>query len=169
MAARRLIIVLILLLAASVVAASIAPDRTSQLVGVEPNDTEETTATTATDATTTEDTTGEATTTAPEAAPQETGAPEGAAGLGQSRRIEASVEKPETVRAVVGDQLALLIGSNPPRTVTILPLGVTAFAGDDAPARFDLLLREAGTYAVTDIDDPNVVLGRLQIREPLNP
>ena len=49
MAARRLIIVLILLLAASVVAASIAPDRTGRLVGVD------TTTDTTTEETTTEE------------------------------------------------------------------------------------------------------------------
>lgn len=143
MAARRLIIVLVLLLVASIVAATVAPDRTGRLVGV-------------TDTTTTEQTTTTTTTTPlPEAA-----------GGARHARIDASVKHPETVRAVVGDQLALSVASHPPRSIAIPSLGLTGFAAEDAPARFNLLLRAAGSYAITDGDDPTVVLGRIAVRRP---
>lgn len=148
MAARRLIIVLVLLLAASIVAATLAPNRTGRLVGV-------------TDTTTTESTTTtEQTTTAP--APE----PAAPAGTALSRRIDASVKHPETVNALVGDQLALAVGSDPPRSIAIPSLGLTEFAAEDAPAHFNLLLRAPGTYAITDGDDPSLILGRIEVRKP---
>lgn len=148
MAARRLIIVLILLLAASVVAASIAPDRTGRLVGVE---------------TTTDTTTEETTTEEPP------GVPETAKGeIGEEVRehIDASVKDPPTVRAFVGDQLTLTVSADPAREIAILPLGITDFAGTDAPAYFNILLREPGSYPITDGSDPGVVLGTLEVRLP---
>lgn len=139
MAARRLIIVLVLLLAASILAASIAPKRTGRLVGVESTTT----------------TTEETTSTAPATEPT---------GVALHARIEASAEKPETVYALAGDQLALDVGSSPPRTIAIAAFGLTEFAGDDAPASFDLLLRKPGTYPITDAERPDVILGRLVVR-----
>lgn len=151
MAARRLIIVLVLLLAASIVAASVAPDRTGRLVGV-------TDETTTTETTTTEETT---TTTAP--APTAP-APPPPVGDALNVRINASVKHPETVNGLVGDQLALAVGSDPPRSIAIPSLGLTEFAAEDAPAHFNLLLRAPGTYAITDGEDPSVILGRLEVR-----
>lgn len=152
MAARRLIVVLVLLLAASILAASIAPDRTGRIVGVEPTTTEQTTTTTA------PTTTVAPTTTAPPPA-----------GVALRARIEASASHPQTIRATVGDQLALTVGSNPPRTIAIPALGLTEFAGDGAPARFDLLLRDAGTFPITDAEHPAQILGRIEVRDAPDP
>lgn len=154
MAARRLIVVLVLLLAASIVAASVAPERTGRLVGV-------TDTTSTTETTTTEQTTTETTTTAPAPA-----TPAGGGGEELSVRINASVKHPETVRGLVGNQLALAVGADPPRSIAIPSLGLTEFAAEDAPAHFNLLLRTAGTYAITDGDDPSVILGRIEVRKP---
>lgn len=140
MAARRLIVVLVLLLAASILAASIAPNRSGRLVGVE---------------NTTTSAEEETTSTEPAAEPT---------GIAVHARIEASAERPQTAYGLVGDQLALTVGANPPRTVEIAAFGLTEFAGDDAPARFDLLLREPGTYPITDAEQPDVTLGRLVVR-----
>ena len=155
MAARRLIIVLVLLLAASIAAASIAPDRTGRLVGVE-NDTstDETTSTTT------------ATTPAPVPIDEIPAGPQGDRGEALNAHIEALEKRPETVEGLVGDQLSLTVGASPPRSVAIPPLGLTEFAAEDAPARFDLLLREPGSYPITDGEDPGVILGRLQVRMP---
>jgi len=169
MAARRLILVLVLLLAASILAASIAPDRTGRLVGIEADKTEE--ETTSTEATTTSTSTAEEATTSTEdepggAAAAGAGSADEPAtgGVALTRRIEASEKRPETVTALVGDQLSLSVGANPAREVAIPSLGLTDFAGDDAPARFDVLLRDPGLYAVTDAEDPAVILGRIRVR-----
>ncbi len=136
MAARRLLIVLVLLLAASIGAAALAPERRSQLL---PDESSTTTTTT----TTTAEPTGEALT----------------------ERIDASTTAPETVRAAPGDQLALSVGvpGEPGRTITIEEFGVTGFAAPEAPAHFDLLLRDAGQFAITD--ERGEIVGRL-IVEP---
>lgn len=168
MAARRLIIVLILLLGASVLAASIAPDRTGKLVGVDNGDT--TTEETTTNESSTDSTTlTESTTTTTEEPIDPVEVPAGADGVrGEAlqARIDASAKKPETVEAFVGDQLTLEVGSTPARTVAIVPLGLTEFAGDDAPARFNLLLREPGSFDVTDAANPNIVLGTVDVKVP---
>jgi len=158
MAARRLIVVLVLLLAASIVAASVAPERTGRLVGVtDTTTTEETSTTTETTSTTT----GEpaiSTTPAP--------TPEPPDGVAISARIKASVKHPETVHGHAGDQLALAVGADPPRPIAIPSLGLTEFAAEDAPAHFNLLLRAPGNYAITDGDDPSVILGRIKVSPP---
>jgi len=167
MAARRLIIVLVLLLAASIVAATVAPDRTGRLVGVTDTttSTEETSTTTSTAETTTSTSTATSTPT-PTPAPAPAPAPTGDIGEALSARIDASVKEPETVRAAVGDQLALAVASTPPRSIAIPSLGLTEFAGEDAPAHFNLLLRAPGTYPITDGDDPGLILGRIVVRKP---
>lgn len=134
MAARRLLIVLVLLLAASIVAAALAPDRRTQLLP------EESSTTTTTTSTAVEPT-----------------------GEMLARRIDASVEEPETVRASPGDQLALAVGvpDQPGRTIAIEEFGVTEFAAPAAPARFDLLLRDPGRFAITD--ERGEIVGRLVV------
>jgi len=155
MAARRLIIVLVLLLAASIAAASIAPDRTGKLVGIE-NDTSTEETSSSTSSTT-------STSVPIDEVPVE---PNGDRGEALNAHIEASERNPETVDALVGDQLSLTVAAKPPRSVAIPPLGLTEFAAEDAPARFDLLLREPGAYPITDGEDPAVILGRLRVRLP---
>lgn len=140
MAARRLIIVLVLLLAASVGAAAIAPDRGGRFLPTE------------TTSTTTEP--------APGAGPR---------GDALSVRITASAADPPTVEGFVGDQLTLTVDSDQPRTISIDPLGVSEFAGPGSPARFDLLLREAGALPITAADGEGgrgEVVGRLQVSKP---
>jgi hypothetical protein len=137
MAARRLILVLAVLLGISIVAAAIAPERQSSLLG--------------------EDTTEESTTqpepemTAPEAKPS---------GELVETRIEADPEKPETIRVAPGDQLELQVGSGRPREIEIAEFGVLEPAEPDSPARFSLLLREAGELAITDAESGEI-LGRI--------
>ena len=165
MAARRLIVVLILLLAASVLAASIMPDRTSRIAGVDNDDTstEETTSTSEETTSTSEDTTAAE---EPAEGVEDPAGTLSSGGRALTRRIDASEAKPETVTAAVGDQLSLSVGSDPARTIEIAPLGLTEFAGDDAPARFDLLLRAPGAYPITDAADPAVILGRIRVLAP---
>jgi len=135
-AARRLIIVLVLLLASSVVAAALAPDRSSRLSGDEST----TTTTTATE----------------DSAPT---------GVAVSERIVASAEEPPTVEVSVGDQLALSVGSDPARTIVIEELGLAEFAEPEAPAHFDLLLRDPGAIPLTDADSDEIV-GCLLVAKP---
>ena len=132
MAARRLIIVLIVLFVASIVAAALAPERQGSL-------TDEETTTTATDATTTTDRTGT------DADGPGTGAdPSGRIAL----RLDASREDPPTAKALVGDQLELQVRSDQFIQLEIPAFGVTDNASPNAPARFSLLLRDAGEIPI---------------------
>jgi hypothetical protein len=137
MAARRLLIILVLLLIASVVAAALAPDRASQLTS---SDSSTTTSTTA--------------------------APPPPTGDELSLRIDASPQKPQTVEAFVGDQVALSVGvaSGAGRVISIEPLGLTEFAAPEAPAHFDLLLRDAGKLTITD--ERGQIVGRIDVKRP---
>ena len=147
MAARRLIAILLVLLAVSIVAASIAPDRRGTLLGDRSD--AETGSTGSTTQTTTEERPADA-------------LPEGEA---VTARIEASVTKPETVEASVGDQVALEVGSERAREIEIPAFGVTQDAVPEAPAYFNLLLREAGRPTIIDADSGEL-LGRLDVADP---
>lgn len=136
MAARRLIIVLLVLFGISVIAASIAPDRKGgQLL----------------------DSPDSSTTTRTTAPP-----PPEATGASLTARIRASAEDPETVEGFAGDQLALSVASDRAIQLEIAAFGITETAAEDAPADFDLLLRDPGSYAITDVDTGKVV-GRLVV------
>lgn len=145
MAARRLIIVLVVLFAVSIVAALIAPDRRGGLIGDQSS----------TESTTT-DSTPEETRPAGDALPS---------GEALKVRIDASAAKPERVEAFVGDQLALEVGSDRAREIEIPAFGVTRDAAPEAPAGFNLLLRDPGTVEILDADDGKV-LGLLEVRRP---
>jgi len=147
MAARRLIIVLLVLFAFSIAAAMIAPDRRGGLIGGSSSSSESTTTTTSTTST-------EATTAA--ALPT---------GVAIRERIDASARDPETVKAVVGDQLELVVASERARAIEIPAFGVTEAAAPNAAANFNLLLRESGRLAILDADSGEL-LGRLDVREP---
>ena len=146
MAARRLIIVLLVLFAFSIAAAMIAPERRGGLIGGSSSSSESTT--------TTSTTSTETTATAAELP----------AGKAIRERIDASVADPETVKAHVGDQLELVVASERARAIEIPAFGVTETAAPDAPAGFNLLLRESGRPAILDADSGEL-LGRLDVRE----
>jgi hypothetical protein len=146
MAARRLIIVLLVLFAFSIAAAMIAPERRGGLIGGSSS---------SSDSTSTSTTSTEATTTAAELP----------AGEAIRERIDASEQDPATVKAFVGDQLELVVASERARAIEIPAFGVTETAAPDAPAGFNLLLRESGRLAILDADSGEL-LGRLDVREP---
>ena len=143
MAARRLIAVLVVLLVVSSIAAALAPE-----------------ARRATDTST--DSTSSTTTTAPDeqAGPGGTSGDQvTTAGRILERRIgvrpttappgkEAGEGEPEQIDVLVGDQLALEVVSNETVDIEIPDFGQFETAAEFAPARFDLLLREPGSYAV---------------------
>lgn len=135
MAARRLIIVLVVLFAISIAAAAIAPDRRTTIG--ESDETESTTTTST----------------------LEPGSP----GSVVEASIVASSGDPETIEASVGDQLALEVVTERPLQVAIEPLGLVEDATPDAPARFDILLRQAGALAVSDAQRPGEVVGRIDV------
>lgn len=145
MAARRLIIVLLVLFAFSIAAAMIAPERRGGLIGGSSSSSESTTTTSMPTSTTT-------TTELP-------------AGEAIRERIDASAQDPATVKAFVGDQLELVVASERARAIEIPAFGVTETAAPDAPAGFNLLLRESGRLAILDADSGEL-LGRLDVREP---
>lgn len=141
MAARRLIIVLVLLLAVSVAAAAIAPDRQRSLFG-----------SSSTDSTSTSTTT--------EAEPEP---PSG--GIELTARLDASTRKPPTVRSEVGEQLELVVESEQPRQIEIPSLGLLGYASPEAPARFNILFRDAARRDIVDAET-RAIVGRLEIVSP---
>ncbi len=145
LAARRLIIVLVVLFAISVAAAMIAPDRKGPLLGDS--------STTTTEATTSTTTT---TSTTADELPQ---------GDALTIRIDASAAKPENAEAFVGDQVELNVGSEQARAIEIPAFGVTETAAPEAPANFNLLMREPGRLEILDADNGQL-LGRLIVAEP---
>lgn len=132
MAARRLITILIALLVVSSFAAALAPQESA----------EEESSTTSEPATTTR---------------------QGSAGEGEvvRERISPEPKEPRVIELNEGDQLELLVEVGEPTEVRIAGLGRTAFATPGDPARFDLLLRGTGEYAVTVADGEAV--GRLAV------
>lgn len=146
MAARRLIIVLLVLFAVSVVAAMIAPERRGPLLGESSSSTTDSTSST--------------TTTADKPPPDEL-----PSGVALTARIEASETKPESIEAFVGDQLELNVGSERSREIEIPAFGEVETAAPDAPADFNLLLRDAGKLPIIDADS-GALLGRIDVAEP---
>ena len=144
MAARRLIIVLLVLFGISVAAAAIAPDRQGGLIGASDSDSTSTSSSSTTSA---------------------SPAPTTAAGETLTVRIDASSARPETLEGFVGDQLELSVRSRNGQVIEIGEYGVTDFAAPNAPATFDLLLREPGRFPITDGDNGRVV-GRLVVHKP---
>lgn len=135
MAARRLIIVLVVLLAISVVASAIAPDRRS---GRFPVGTE-------TSTTTVED------------------EPEEPTGDLVEAEIAISAERPQVVRATVGERLSLSISAPRAIQIEIEDLGLIGNAAPNSPVVFDALLREPGRLPITDAVSGQV-LGRVIVR-----
>jgi hypothetical protein len=77
--------------------------------------------------------------------------------------LRAGAKKPQRVRIRVGDQLALQVTSKVADQVEIPGLGEIADVDRDAPARFDLLPFEPGSYAVRLVDARRTV-GRIVVR-----
>ena len=140
MAARRLIVVLLVLLAISIVAAAIAPDRRAGFLR-EGDQQEEPTV--------------QETTTAP-------------SGGALTRTVTASAERPETIRAEVGDQLGLTVEVDGFAEVRIEPLGLIESASPDDPAIFDLLLREPGELTIRS-GEGGEVAGRIVVGDAPRP
>ena len=76
--------------------------------------------------------------------------------------IDAGRKKPATIRIALGDQLALTVTARRPDGVAIAGLGELADVDPDAPARFDLLPREPGTYPVRLLDARRIA-GRIEV------
>jgi hypothetical protein len=140
MVARRLLILLLVLLGISTLAAALAPVKS-------PND-----------AKTTETTTTATTPAAP---------PPKSAGLFKYT-IDADSKKLKVVELYVGEELQLTVTSHLLDQISIPELGEVEPVSPDAAAKFDLLLDEAGDYAVRLVDE-NRLVGRLQVNPGARP
>lgn len=141
MAARRLVAVMLVLLFVSSLAAALAPVRQ----GEETSTTETTTRV------------------APAAA-----APGPGTGALVRATLDADARRSGRVLAAVGDQLQLRVDGRRPATVEIPRLGATESVGPLAPARFDLLLSDPGTYAVRLLETGRQV-GVIAVRREARP
>lgn len=80
-----------------------------------------------------------------------------------ARTLRAAASKPQKIEIELGDQLSLRVTSKVVDEVEIPALGELADVDPDAPAHFDLLPFEPGTYAVRMRSSGNVV-GRIVVR-----
>jgi hypothetical protein len=90
-------------------------------------------------------------------------APHPPAGKEIVERIDARERKPETIRMRVGDQLQLTVGSRAPDQVEIVRLDLLEPIDLGAPARFDLLADEPGTYTIRLLEARRTV-GKLLVK-----
>lgn len=72
----------------------------------------------------------------------------------EGERVAAEVStrtgaRPDLVRVSEGDQLALVVKTPRPTEVAVPAFGLIEFAEPGAPARFDILVDEAGRFEVT--------------------
>jgi hypothetical protein len=170
MAARRLIAVLLVLLVVSSLAAALAPEARRV-------DSTSSSSTTSTDSTAPDDTTSAPDPTGPEAdagdepaqAPGGTliertissdGPPQPAKGKGEGEGKGG----PPTVAAAVGDRVALEVESKETTSIEIPDLGLLETAAPGAPARFDLLMRDPGSYPVRVMD--GAIVATIEVSEP---
>jgi hypothetical protein len=79
------------------------------------------------------------------------------------KRIDARERKPETIRMRVGDQLRLTVDGRAPDQVEIPRLDLLEPVDLGAPARFDLLADEPGTYLIRLLEARRTI-GRLVVR-----
>jgi hypothetical protein len=148
MAARRLLIVMLVLLGLSTLAAALVPQRTLR---------RETTTATTTQPTPT------ATVAQPAGrsllAKVTVGGPKDVVVGGP---VCAAARKPRCEPIHVGDQLTLLVRSRVPAQLEIRQFGLISFASPEAPARFELLPNEPGTYGILYAQSGDVA-ARLQV------
>ena len=192
MAARRLIAVLLVLLVVSSIAAALAPEARRQETSTSTTATDSTTP----DDQTTPDTTGpqadkgdeqsepaelpsgtlvERTISAdpkpdpdPGTGKDDSGKTDsGKADKPDSGKDDAAQPEPQTVTAAIGDRLALQVESEETAQIEIPDLGLLETAAPGAPARFDLFLREPGTYPVRIVGGATV--GTIEVTEPAKP
>jgi hypothetical protein len=78
------------------------------------------------------------------------------------RTIEVGAKRPPTIALELGDQLALTVTAERSAEVEIAGLGELDHVDPNAPARFDLLPREPGTYEVRLLDSGRT-LGTIEV------
>jgi hypothetical protein len=81
------------------------------------------------------------------------------------RRIDARERKAEAIRMSVGDQLRLTVDGRAPDQVEIPRLDLLEPVDLGAPARFDLLADEPGTYGIRLLEARRTI-GKLVVRSP---
>lgn len=75
------------------------------------------------------------------------------------------MQRPEVVEVEVGDQLELIVASEVAMQVELPGLGLLDEATPDAPAQFNVLLRQADDLEIVDAADGDVI-GRLLVADP---
>jgi hypothetical protein len=137
-AARRLVIVMLVLLAISTLAAALLPPPKSQQPAPPPK---------------------------PKPQPQPSAKDrQPSQGLLLAARMRVP-ERPKTVRVERGDQLRLDVSASTGESIEIFRLGLVAPATTYAPAEFDILATDLGTYSVQTAASGRLV-GRLLVGRP---
>lgn len=80
--------------------------------------------------------------------------------------IDGAANRPQRVRAHVGDQLQLRVTSDRVATVELAGLGPTEDVDPVAPALFDVLLSEPGRYEVRELGGKRAVYGTIVVSRP---
>lgn len=87
--------------------------------------------------------------------------PTGGELLNETIRAGKSAKRP-ILNATVGDQMSLRVTGPRPATVELRGLGATSDLAPGTPARFNVLLLEAGSYPVTELQSGRV-LGEIRV------
>lgn len=90
---------------------------------------------------------------------------QGSAGRLVQRRIRISNRRPPTIALRPGDQLKLLVSGPFGDDITIPAFGLTETMTVFAPARFDLIVEEAGTFPIRAVNAGRLV-GRISADAP---
>jgi hypothetical protein len=136
-AARRLVILMIVLLAASTLAAALVPPPDRDEEG--PTSSEQT-----------------------RPGPKPQPIPPGPSGRPIAARLRIANAKPRTIRASVGDQIALTVTSRFADQVELAAFGLLETAAPYAPAHFDFIADRAGTFPVRTVESQRLV-GRIEV------
>ncbi len=99
------------------------------------------------------------------APPPQQGSPRAAEGALLSARMLLGRREPKTVRVLRGDRLQLTVAAPFGDDVEIAALGLTRPVTEFAPASFDILASERGTYPVRAVDS-GLLAGRLLVSRP---
>jgi len=139
-AARRLVVVMLVLLAVSTLAAALLPQPEN-------------------------DETPPPTTRREGQPPPRQGTAQAEEGMLLSARMLLGRREPKTVRVQPGDRLQLAVAAPFGDDVEIAALGLTQPVTEFAPARFDVLAGELGTFPVRAVDS-GLLAGRLLVSRP---
>ncbi len=82
-------------------------------------------------------------------------------------KLDADARRPRTVRAALGDQIAITVRSRRPAQIQIERLGLLSDVLPLSPARFNVFASQPGRFEITQVE-PRREIGVLYVRAKAN-